>query len=105
MKFIETELKGAFIIELSPMGDERGSFCRSYCPKEFKNAGLMYEMVQSNAMKVWETPEHKRKDVYKNLLKKDENVIKFLNENEIDELFNITQHLDHIDYIFDKVFT
>ena len=63
-----------------------------------------YEMVQSNAMKVWETPEHKRKDVYKNLLKKDENVIKYLNENEIDELFNMTQHLANVDHIFDKVF-
>ena len=63
-----------------------------------------YEMVQSNAMKVWETPEHKRKDVYKNLLKKDENVIKYLNKNEIDELFNMTQHLSNVDHIFDKVF-
>merc|ERR1711998_629298 len=63
-----------------------------------------YEMVQSNAMKVWETPEHKRKDVYKNLLKKDENVIKYLNENEIDDLFNMTQHLAKVDHIFDKVF-
>ena len=33
-----------------------------------------YEMVQENAMKVWETPEHKRKDVYKNLLKNDKKV-------------------------------
>ena len=30
---------------------------------------------------------------------------KFLNENKIDELFNITQHLAHVDHIFDKVFT
>ena len=33
-----------------------------------------YEMVQSNAMKVWETPEHERKNVYKKLLKDDQNV-------------------------------
>jgi len=63
-----------------------------------------YEMVQSNAMKVWETPEHMRKDVYKKLLKNDVNVIKFLSEDEIDNLFNIKQHFVHVDHIFNKVF-
>ena len=63
-----------------------------------------YEMVQENAMKVWETPEHKRKNVYKDLLKKDKNVIKYLNETEIDKLFNLDQHFVHIDHIFDRVF-
>ena len=37
-----------------------------------------YEMVQSNAMKVWETPEHERKNVYKKLLIDDQNVRNFL---------------------------
>ena len=63
-----------------------------------------YEMVQENAMKVWETPEHKRKNVYKDLLKKDKNVIKYLNETEIDKLFNLDQHFFHVDHIFDRVF-
>jgi len=63
-----------------------------------------YEMVQSNAMKVWETPEHSRKNVYKNLLKNDVNVMKYLNETEIEELFNINQHLANVDHIFDRVF-
>src|SRR5210317_421593 len=63
-----------------------------------------YEMVQSNAMKVWETPEHSRKNVYKNLLKNDANVMKYLNETEIDNLFNIKQHFVHVDHIFNKVF-
>ena len=63
-----------------------------------------YEMVQSNAMKVWETPEHSRKSVYKNLLKNDANVMKYLNETEIEELFNINQHLANVDHIFDRVF-
>lgn len=63
-----------------------------------------YEMVQSNAMKVWETPEHSRKNVYKNLLKNDANVMKYLNETEIEELFNINQHLANVDHIFDRVF-
>src|SRR5210317_1814457 len=63
-----------------------------------------YEMVQSNAMKVWETPEYMRKDVYKKLLKNDANVMKYLNETEIDNLFNIKQHFVHVDHIFNKVF-
>ena len=64
-----------------------------------------YEMVQENAMKVWETPEHKRKNIYKNLLKNDKNVIKYLNETEIDKLFNLDQHFVHVDHIFGRVFS
>ena len=63
-----------------------------------------YEMVQENAMKVWETQEHKRKDVYKNLLKNDKKVIKYLSEKEIDELFNLDQHFVHVNHISDRVF-
>ena len=63
-----------------------------------------YEMVQENAMKVWETPEHKRKNVYKDLLKKDKKVIKYLSETEIENLFNLAQHFVHVDHIFDRVF-
>jgi len=63
-----------------------------------------YEMVQNNAMKVWETPEHERKNVYKNLLIKDKEVSKFLDEKEINQLFNLEQHFVHIDKIFKKVF-
>jgi len=48
-----------------------------------------YEMVQSNAMKVWETPEYERKNVYKKLLIDDQNVRKFLDEAEIEKLFNL----------------
>jgi adenylosuccinate lyase len=63
-----------------------------------------YEIVQENAMKVWETPEHKRKNIYKNLLKNDKNVIKYLNETEIDKLFNLDQHFVHVDHLFDRIF-
>ena len=63
-----------------------------------------YEMVQENAMKVWEPPENKRKDVYKNFLKNDKKVIKYLSEKEIDELFNLDQHFVHVNHIFDRVF-
>ena len=64
-----------------------------------------YEMVQSNAMKVWETPEHERKNVYKKLLIDDQNVRKFLDEAEIEKLFNLEQHFVHVDAIFQRVFS
>ena len=64
-----------------------------------------YEMVQSNAMKVWETPEHERKNVYKKLLIDDQNVRKFLDEAEIEKLFNLEQHFVHVDTIFQRVFS
>ena len=64
-----------------------------------------YEMVQSNAMKVWETPENSRKNVYKKLLKNDPKVRNYLDEIEIDKLFNLDQHFKHINTIFDRVFS
>ena len=64
-----------------------------------------YEMVQSNAMKVWETAEHERKNVYKKLLVDDQNVRKFLDEEEIEILFNLEQHFVHVDTIFQRVFS
>ena len=64
-----------------------------------------YEMVQSNAMKVWEKPEHERKNVYKKLLIDDQNVRKFLDEEEIEILFNLEQHFVHVDTIFKRVFS
>ena len=64
-----------------------------------------YEMVQSNAMKVWEIPEHERKHVYKKLLIDDQNVRKFLDEAEIEKLFNLEQHFVHVDTIFQRVFS
>jgi len=40
MIFTETKLKGAFIIELERLTDERGFFARSWCQREFKEHGL-----------------------------------------------------------------
>lgn len=40
MKFIELNLKGAFIIEPEYIEDQRGFFARSYCVEEFKKQGL-----------------------------------------------------------------
>jgi dTDP-4-dehydrorhamnose 3,5-epimerase len=46
--FIETKLKGAFIIELERLEDERGFFARSFCQKEFEERGLNPCIVQCN---------------------------------------------------------
>ena len=48
MKFTETKLKGAFIVELSPIKDERGFFSRSYCKNLFEEHGLNTNVVQAN---------------------------------------------------------
>lgn len=49
MKFTETKLKGAFVIDMTPMQDERGFFARTFCQKEFLNHGLEVNFVQGNA--------------------------------------------------------
>jgi dTDP-4-dehydrorhamnose 3,5-epimerase len=40
MIFVETKLKGAFIIEPERLDDERGFFARSFCQEEFKANNL-----------------------------------------------------------------
>lgn len=48
MKFIETELKGAYIIEPEFLKDNRGFFARSFCQNEFKERDINFQIVQSN---------------------------------------------------------
>lgn len=48
MKFIETALKGAFVIEINQMTDERGFFGRSWCKREMEEHGLNGNVVQAN---------------------------------------------------------
>ena len=48
MKFIETNLKGAYIIEIEPICDDRGFFARSWCQEEFRDRGLNSNFVQRN---------------------------------------------------------
>jgi dTDP-4-dehydrorhamnose 3,5-epimerase len=48
MKFIETGLKGAFVIEPEPIEDERGKFARVFCKNEFSTIGHQKEFVQLN---------------------------------------------------------
>jgi len=48
MKFIETPLAGAYVIELDRNDDERGFFARSFCRREFEAHGLNVEVAQCN---------------------------------------------------------
>ena len=48
MKFIETPLADAYLIELEPMADERGFFARGWCSREFEEHGLAANIVQAN---------------------------------------------------------
>ena len=48
MKFVETKLKGAYVIEIELISDSRGFFARSWCQTEFDDQGLNPNLVQSN---------------------------------------------------------
>jgi dTDP-4-dehydrorhamnose 3,5-epimerase len=48
MKFTETPLAGAYVIELEPHQDERGLFARMFCQKEFAKIGFDKQIVQIN---------------------------------------------------------
>ncbi|RIJ34382.1 dTDP-4-dehydrorhamnose 3,5-epimerase [Pontibacter oryzae] len=48
MIFTETKLKGAFIIDVKRLEDERGFFGRSFCQNEFEAHGLSKDVRQTN---------------------------------------------------------
>jgi len=48
MIFTETILKGSYEISLTPHGDSRGWFARTYCKQEFEQIGHRQEWVQLN---------------------------------------------------------
>jgi len=48
MKFTETPLPGAFVINLEKRGDDRGFFARFFCEREFQARGLNSRIVQIN---------------------------------------------------------
>jgi len=48
MIFTETKLKGAYLIDIEPHGDERGFFARAYCQQEFMAHGLNSNWAQFN---------------------------------------------------------
>jgi len=58
-----------------------------------------YKLVQRNAMPVW-----RGQGDFLSLLKKDDDVKKYLSDAEIEEQFDLGYHLKHVDTIFKRVF-
>ncbi len=56
-----------------------------------------YEMTQRNAMRAWD----EKKDL-KYLVFEDKEVMSFLNEEEVDDLFDYAHHTKNVDYIFKR---
>jgi dTDP-4-dehydrorhamnose 3,5-epimerase len=48
IKFTETKLKGAFVIDPEKFEDERGFFARSFSQREFENHGINPRMAECN---------------------------------------------------------
>lgn len=48
MRFIETKLQGAYVIEIEPISDRRGFFARSWCQQEFRDRRLNPNLAQCN---------------------------------------------------------
>lgn len=48
MKFTESRLKGAYLIEIEPIEDARGFFALSWSSKEFEARGLDANLVECN---------------------------------------------------------
>jgi dTDP-4-dehydrorhamnose 3,5-epimerase len=48
MKFAETPIAGAWLIDLEKRGDDRGFFARVFCVREFAEHGLVTQFVQVN---------------------------------------------------------
>jgi adenylosuccinate lyase len=58
-----------------------------------------YAVVQKNAMKSWQEGIE-----FKLLLAGDEIVTKYLNNNDLDTIFNVNNFLKNLDFIFERVF-
>ena len=48
MRFVQTPLEGAYLIELEYHTDERGGFARTFCQDEFAAHGLSNSVAQCN---------------------------------------------------------
>ena len=48
MKFTETELPGAWFVDVEPHSDERGFFARTWCRREFEEHGIDSDFVQAS---------------------------------------------------------
>jgi adenylosuccinate lyase len=58
-----------------------------------------YEMVQRNALKVWDTGRD-----FKSLLLEDQDLMNFISREDVEEIFNLDYHFKHVEDIFKRVF-
>jgi adenylosuccinate lyase len=65
--------------------------------------GLMrqkaYEMVQRNALKVWDTGRD-----FKDILLEDQELMSHISREDLEEIFNLDYHFKHVEDIFKRVF-
>ncbi|MEO8324219.1 MAG: dTDP-4-dehydrorhamnose 3,5-epimerase [Nitrospirota bacterium] len=48
MIFTESELNGAFLIDMEKIEDPRGFFARTWCQRDFERHGIFFQPVQCN---------------------------------------------------------
>ena len=48
MRFVETDVAGAWIVDVEPIEDERGFFARAFSRDEFVERGMNVDFVQEN---------------------------------------------------------
>jgi dTDP-4-dehydrorhamnose 3,5-epimerase len=48
VRFTQTAVAGAYLVDIDPFSDDRGLFARIYCASEFEAHGLEPAVVQSN---------------------------------------------------------
>ena len=59
-----------------------------------------YDMVQRNALRVW------NEDIdFKLTLLQDKEILEYLNQEEIEKIFDLKYHLRYVDHIFERVFS
>jgi adenylosuccinate lyase len=70
---------------------------------KLSNLGLSrekaYEMVQRNALKVWDTGKD-----FQSLLLEDRELRKYLTEKDLEDIFSMEYHFKHVDHLFARVF-
>src|SRR5919112_1799241 len=67
MRFTETKVAGAFLVEPEPIADERGFFARTWCREEFADHGLNPELAQAKLIRatrgaIWDLALDLRRD-------------------------------------------
>ncbi|MDP6178731.1 MAG: adenylosuccinate lyase, partial [Desulfatiglandales bacterium] len=63
------------------------------------NRPMAYDIVQRCALKVWDTGR-----AFNELLLEDQEIRKYLTEDDIEEIFSLDYHLKHVEDIFERVF-